>query len=109
MNQVLNELIGIPDLVNLIEEYTHRGRLCWMSQFDHVIRDINYGCVQFMLWRFFIIRKLDYEAFYALIPKSYLLNYDELLNELRDTFDNVDYSKSSSLRWFKRISSPKRG
>ena len=81
----------------------------YIVQFDYVIRDINYGCVQFMLWRFFIIRKLDGDAFYALIPTNYLLNYEELLNELRDTFDNVDYSKSSSLRWFKRMSSPKRG
>ena len=55
MNQILNELIGIPDIVNLIEEYTYRGRSYWISQFDYVIRDINYGYIQFMLWRFLLL------------------------------------------------------
>ena len=38
MNQILNELIGIPDITNIIEEYINGDRLYWKSQYNCIIR-----------------------------------------------------------------------
>ena len=50
MESILNQLV-IPDLANLIMDYVYPD---YKSQFDCVIRDINWGCLEEQLANLYI-------------------------------------------------------
>ena len=100
MNQILNELIGIPDITNIIEEYINGDRLYWISQYNCIIRDINCGCVPCM------IEKESFVQFYddTTIKAGYILQYESVMNEFESTlessFRHYGYP-TGILRWYR--------
>ena len=45
-SSILTQFIEIPELAGLVAEYADFD---WKTQFDHVIRDISWGCLEGVL------------------------------------------------------------
>ena len=97
MESILNQLV-IPDLSNLIMDYVYPD---YKSQFDHVIRDINWGCLKEQLCNGYCSDGLDDETINKLVPKYWIEEFDSVLTEMVGFTDNF----GSSRRWFVDLTS----
>ena len=85
---ILTHFIETPELACLVAEYTERD---WKAQFDHVIRDISWGCLE--------DSELTEEERANLVPNYWIAQFDDVLGDVNELCEErvtfVD-------RWFKK-------
>lgn len=78
----MDTILDIPDIINIINEYINGDRLYWKRQYDFIIRDINFGCVPYMLYKEVFIHLYDE----PMIKSGILLQHENVMNQLESTF-----------------------